>query len=289
MVVPKPELAKLRYQSAHERSVPSGGPRFRRRKRGAFGAESAAGGQDSRMATTPWPPAAQMEIRPRLPGPASCSILASWATIRPPVAANGCPAASDEPLTLSFDRSIEPSGASRPSLPLQNAGSSQAFSVDEHRRGERLVDLVEVEVLQAQAVAGQHHRHRVDRRHQQALAAVHVVDGGGLRVDQVREHRQALLGGPLVGGQQHGGGAVGQRRRVARRHRRALALAEDRLELRQLLDRSSPAAGSCPGSGRGTASPGRRRSRGRRRRPCSGASGRRARPAPRGRSPTPWR
>ena len=41
------------------------------------------------MATTPWPPAAQMEISPRLPGPASCSIFASVATIRPPVAANG--------------------------------------------------------------------------------------------------------------------------------------------------------------------------------------------------------
>src|SRR5690242_16385251 len=87
-----------------------------------------ARGQDSRMATTPWPPAAQIEIRPRLPGPASCSIFASVAVIRPPVAANGCPAASDEPLTLSLSRSIEPSGASRPSLPLQNAGSSQALS-----------------------------------------------------------------------------------------------------------------------------------------------------------------
>ena len=59
------------------------------------------------MATTPWPPAAQIEMRPRLPGPASCSCLASEATIRPPVAANGCPAASEEPLTLSFDGSID--------------------------------------------------------------------------------------------------------------------------------------------------------------------------------------
>src|SRR3712207_7888312 len=38
-----------------------------------------------------------------------------------------------------------------------------------------------VEVLQGDAVAGEHHRHRVDRCHEQALAAVHVVDGGGLR------------------------------------------------------------------------------------------------------------
>ena len=112
------------------------------------------GGQDSRMATTPWPPAAQMEIRPRLPGPASCSIFASWATIRPPVAANGCPAASDEPLTLSFDRSIEPSGASRPSLLLAERRVLPRLQRREHRGGERLVDLVEVEVLQASGRCG---------------------------------------------------------------------------------------------------------------------------------------
>ena len=51
------------------------------------------------------------------------------ATIRPPVAANGWPAASDEPLTFNFDRSIEPSGADSPSRSEQNAGSSQASSV----------------------------------------------------------------------------------------------------------------------------------------------------------------
>ena len=42
----------------------------------------------SRMATTPWPPAAQMEIKPR-PLPFCASSLASVATMRPPVAANG--------------------------------------------------------------------------------------------------------------------------------------------------------------------------------------------------------
>src|SRR5215218_7011733 len=98
MVVPTPELAKLRYQSLTVEvpfdrgaaQVPKW--RFRHLVRGAEMAISAPGeDQDSRMATTPWPPAAQMEIRPRLPGPASCSVLANWATIRPPVAANGCP------------------------------------------------------------------------------------------------------------------------------------------------------------------------------------------------------
>ena len=42
----------------------------------------------SRIAVTPWPPAAQIEITPR-PEPFSSSSLARLATIRPPVAANG--------------------------------------------------------------------------------------------------------------------------------------------------------------------------------------------------------
>src|SRR6476619_8382286 len=87
-------------------------------------------GQRSRMATTPWPPAAQVEIRPRPLPPFSASSLASTLTIRPPVAANGWPAASEEPLTFSLARSIEPSGASRPRRSLQNTGSSHAFSVE---------------------------------------------------------------------------------------------------------------------------------------------------------------
>src|SRR5690554_3277687 len=42
----------------------------------------------SKIAVMPWPPAAQIEIRP-LPLPFSSRSLASVATIRPPVAANG--------------------------------------------------------------------------------------------------------------------------------------------------------------------------------------------------------
>src|SRR3712207_1680339 len=139
MVVPKPEFAKSRYQSLtgglflSERTFGARSPEAVEapaRACGTFGATSPQDpGQDSRMATTPWPPAAQMEIRPRLPGPASCSCFAREATIRPPVAAKGWPAASDEPLTLSLDRSMAPKGASRPSRSLQNAESSQAFSV----------------------------------------------------------------------------------------------------------------------------------------------------------------
>ncbi len=81
------------------------------------------------MAVTPWPPAAHTEITP-VPEPFSASSAASVATIRPPVAANGWPAASDEPTTFSLARSTEPSGPSSPRRSLQNTGSSHAFSVE---------------------------------------------------------------------------------------------------------------------------------------------------------------
>ena len=46
-----------------------------------------------------------------------------------------------------------------------------------------------------------------------------------------------MLRGPVLGGEQHGRGAVAERGRVARGHGRGLAPAEDRLERRELLDR----------------------------------------------------
>ena len=104
--------------------------------------------------------------------------------MRPPVAANGWPAASEEPLTLSLARSIEPSGSSRPRHCLQNAGVLPGGQRGQHGDGEGLVDLVEVEVLQRQLVAGQQARHGVHRCHQQAVGlavAVHVVDGARSR------------------------------------------------------------------------------------------------------------
>jgi len=51
------------------------------------------------------------------------------------------------------------------------------------------VDLVEVEVLQLEAVAVEHARHRVGGRHQQALALMDVVDRRGLAVDEVGQDR----------------------------------------------------------------------------------------------------
>src|ERR1700751_2592104 len=66
----------------------------------------------STIATTPRPPAAQIEIRPR-PPLFSSMILARVARMRPPVAAKGWPAARLPPLMLSLALSIEPSGWSR--------------------------------------------------------------------------------------------------------------------------------------------------------------------------------
>ncbi len=55
----------------------------------------------------------------------------------------------------------------------------------QHHRGERLVDLVEVEVLQGQPVAGEQPGYRVRGCHQQAVGPVDVVHRGGLAVDEV--------------------------------------------------------------------------------------------------------
>ena len=100
------------------------------------------------------------------------------------------------------------------------------------------MDLVEVEVAELQLVAVQQLRHRVGGGHQQALVAADVVDGGRRDVRQVGEHRDVVGLGPLLAGQQHRGGAVGQRGRVARGHGGALALAEHRLELGELVHRA---------------------------------------------------
>ena len=213
--------------------------------------------QASRMAATPCPPAAQIEIRPRTGLPVSfffsASCLASCATIRPPVAANGWPAASDEPLTLSLDRSMRPEcGVQAQPLLAVLLGLPRRQRGQHHRR-ERLVDLVEVEVLQAQAVSGQQPRHRVRRRHQQAVLAVHVVHRRGLAVDEVGQHRDARAPRPT-------------RRWPAAppTHRRSAASScppsssrrrshpEHRLELGQLLRPTNRRAGCCPGTPRGT-------------------------------------
>src|SRR5690606_18930215 len=92
-------------------------------------------GAASRMAVTPMPPAVQTDTRPR-PLPLSARSFASVATMRAPVAANGWPIATLPPFTLSFERSIAPSGRSRPSRSRQNVSDSHAASVARVRAAE---------------------------------------------------------------------------------------------------------------------------------------------------------
>ena len=117
--------------------------------------EREAHARRSTIATTPWPPAAQIEIR-RGPSPRSASSFAAVARIRAPVAANGWPVASEEPATL---RRVAVDRAEALLLPGGERG--------QHLGRERLVDLVEVEVLQRQPGALEQPRDGVDGRHQQ--------------------------------------------------------------------------------------------------------------------------
>src|ERR1044072_1906109 len=98
------------------------------------------------MAVTPMPPAAQIEIRPR-PEPRSARSLASVATMRAPGAAEG-----------GAPEALAAVGVGLPGL--QRA---------EHLRGEGLVDLVDVEVLELEPGALEHARHRIRRCHEHAL------------------------------------------------------------------------------------------------------------------------
>ncbi len=205
--------------------------------------------QASRIATTPWPPAAQIEIRPR-PPPASCSCLASRGD--DPPAGCGERVAGRERAAVdvelgAVDRAergveAEPLLAEDRVLPgLQRA---------QHLGGERLVDLVEVEVAEPEAVALEHPRHRVGGGHQQALLLGHEVDRGGLRVDEVGERLEPVRLGPLLAAEQHRGGAVGERRRVRRGHR-PLGAAEDRAAAWRASRPSSRGAGCRRARARG--------------------------------------
>ena len=177
---------------------------------------------------------AQMEISPREPGPFSCSSFAREATIRPPVAAKGA-RRRGRPATLSRLRSSAPIGADSPSRSAE-LRVLPGRERREDRRGEGLVDLDEVEVLQRHPLALEQSRQGVGRGHQQALVARDVVHRGRLGIHDVGQHREAPLGGPLVGAQQDHRGAVGQGRAVPRSHGGVLAPAEHRPESRQLLD-----------------------------------------------------
>src|SRR4051794_20325392 len=98
-------------------------------------------------------------------------------------------------------------------------------------RRERLVDLDEVDVADRHRVAVEDLLRRRDRAGEHR----HRVDADGRLVDDPRPRAHAELIGLLARHEQHGGGAVGDLRRVARRD--AAVLLEGRLEARERLER----------------------------------------------------
>ena len=107
----------------------------------------------------------------------------------------------------------------------------------QHLRGKGFVDLVDVEVLQGQAVALEHLRHRDGRCHQQAFA-MHEVHCRHVCVTQVGLRLMAMRARPLFAGQQYRSGTVGQRGGVGGGERATPGnLVERRLQRRQLFQR----------------------------------------------------
>ena len=86
-------------------------------------------------------------------------------------------------------------------------------------RRKRLVDFVDVEILERDAGAIEHRRHRIGRRHQEAFARpghAHIIDRGDGGMGEKSLDRRAARVRPCLAGEQHAGGAVGQRCAVAR-------------------------------------------------------------------------
>ncbi|MNJ55667.1 hypothetical protein D3C77_511740 [compost metagenome] len=102
--------------------------------------------------------------------------------------------------------------------------------------GEGFMDFVVVKVLQAQAIACQQARHRVGRRHQQPFLAFDEVHGRRFAIDQIGQHVQIVLAGPVFTAQQYHRSAIGQRRRVTRRQAALVATLEGRFEAGELLE-----------------------------------------------------
>ncbi len=124
---------------------------------------SAAVSARSTMAVTPMPPAVHTEISPRFACGSSSNSFAATARMRAPVAANGWPTAMLLPWRLSFARSI----AAQRRVAVQAVAAVlrrfPGLQRAQHLRGEGLVDLVEVEVLQRQVRILQHRRDRIGR------------------------------------------------------------------------------------------------------------------------------
>ena len=170
----------------------------------------------------------------------SCAsaVFSRCRTIRAPEAPTGWPSAMAPPSTLSFSSSMAPSAPSSPScfpavllvLPRREAA--------EHLRGEGLVDLPVVDVVQREAVALEDRRGRVHRpeAHLRRDRGPPIGSRGCGRSASGRVRCTSLLGS-----EDQPGRAVGDLRAVAGRDVAVLAV-EEGLELGEVLAARSRAA-----------------------------------------------
>ena len=110
----------------------------------------------------PWPPPTHIVSRPNCLS-WNCSELISVVVIRAPVMPNGWPTAIAPPLTLSLSSSMPEVAGRR-----------------DHLRGERLVDLDQVDVVDGHAGAGERLPGRLDRAEAHDLRG-QPGDAGGRR------------------------------------------------------------------------------------------------------------
>ena len=161
----------------------------------------------------PWPPPTHIVSRPNCLS-WNCSELISVVAMRAPVMPNGWPTAIAPPLTFSF-----------------SSGIAQVAVRRDHLRGERLVDLHQVDVVDGHTGQRQRLLGRLDRAEAHDLrrqARVTPV------AHDARERRDAQLLRLRVGHDHQGGRAVVERAAVPGGH--AAVRAEHRLEAGDALD-----------------------------------------------------
>ena len=155
----------------------------------------------------------------------------------PPVAANGCPAASEEPLTFSLARSMLPKAPSRPRRVRPNSSSSHAA---------RVLSTVPAKAswISKKSMSA---RVRPWRASSRGTAKAGAMSSPSLPWTKSTAAASASTTAASLGrswasahssdAEQHGGGAVGQRGGIAGRHGRlgAQVLAENGLEGGQFL------------------------------------------------------
>ena len=144
----------------------------------------------SRMVPVPRPPPQHMVTRP----------------VAPPVRSQLVHGLGEQDGAGAAERVAEGDGAAVGVDPVEVG--AELLGPRQHDRGERLVDLEDVDVVDAEAVAVEQVPGGVDGagEHQ------HGIDADEAGVDDAGQGREAELGGLLGGHDQHGGGAVGDLR-----------------------------------------------------------------------------